>query len=341
MVATQRSKVVDKPELIKKIMALLKKTYSSVPLKQELPVLETLLYAICLENSFPERAEQGYARLLNSFQDLNEVRVSSIHELERVFHDMDQPEWRALRVKNVLQYLFETTYSFDFELLKRKTHELATKQLAKIKSLSPFIRAFAQQNALGSHTLPVDDRMLAALQWLGLAELDTSPEPASEHLRSIVRKADGQLFCHLLRCLATDSKLSVAFSKPPAADAVDDLGNAYARLENLIRHGPPASSRKDAARKATAEKSVAGTHGADKQASRTPSAKKPRGEKSPARKESAGRKGAAATPGKATVATVNGARKKDAAKSKGSSGKQAKAVSKKAPAAKQPSKKPK
>src|SRR5436853_145907 len=115
MVATQRTKVPDKQEVIKKVMTLLRKAYAGTPLKPELPVLETLLYAVCLENSPPDQAEQGYARLLNSFQDLNGVRVSSIYELERVFHGMHQPEWRALRIKNILQYLFETTYSFDFE----------------------------------------------------------------------------------------------------------------------------------------------------------------------------------------------------------------------------------
>lgn len=315
MVATQRTKVIDKPDLIKKVLALLKKTYSGTPLKPELPVLETLMYGVCLENTSPEMAEQGYARLLNGFQDLNEVRVSSIYELERVFHDMEQPEWRALRIKNILQYLFETTYSFDFDSLKRKTHELATKQLSKIKSLSTFVRAFVQQNALGSHILPIDDRMQRTLVWLGLAELEASPEQTAEAMRSFVRKAEGQLFCHLIRCLATDRKYAAVFSSPKPVDA--DLGTAaaYERLENLIRHGPP-TGRKDGAKKQTPDKHASEKH-PEKQTAAKSSAEKRTGDKEK---------------GEATR-ELNGAKKGDGKKSSKPKEKVAKAAPKKVKAA--------
>src|SRR5262249_31326289 len=140
MVAANRSKSADKQEVCRKVTSLLKKAYSATPYKQDLPVLETLLYAVCLENSSPERAGAIYARLLNAFHDLNEVRVSSISELQPTFEELTDPEWRAARVKNALQYVFETNYAFDFESLRRKTAELAAKQLSKIPSLSPFVR---------------------------------------------------------------------------------------------------------------------------------------------------------------------------------------------------------
>jgi endonuclease III len=238
MVAANRSKSADKHEVCRKVTVLLKKTYAASPPKQELPVLETLLYAVCLENSTPEQAGVVYARLLNAFHDLNEVRVSSISELQPLFVDLSDPEWRAARVKSALQYVFETNYAFDFESLRRKTADLATKQLSKIPSLSPFVRAYVMQHCLGSHVLPVDDRMYAVLVWLGLAERDEGPDQAGEHLRSFVRKADAPLFCHLLGCLANDSKRSRAFVgssgkavEPPAEP------DAVHRLEQLLRRG--------------------------------------------------------------------------------------------------------
>ena len=157
---------------------LLKKSYSGSPPKQELPVLETLLYAICLENSTPDQAGAVYARLLNAFHDLNEVRVSSISELQPLVVDLSDPEWRAARVKSSLQYVFETNYAFDFESLRRKTADLATKQLSKIPSLSSFVRAYVMQHCLGSHVLPLDDRMHAVLVWLNfLPHWAVTPEP--------------------------------------------------------------------------------------------------------------------------------------------------------------------
>lgn len=236
MVAAHRTKTVDKQEVCRRILVLLKKSYSTAGLKPELPVLETLLYAVCLENSSPQQADQVYARLLNSFHDLNEIRVSSIYELENLFFDAGDPEWRALRVKNVLQYIFETNYSFDFEGLKRKTHDLAVKQLGKIKNLSPFVRAFVVQNTLGSHALPLDDRMLSTLQWMGLAEPTTTVDHAADALRSFVRKADAQLFCYLLRCLATDPRMISLISKSRNNPAADDGSEAYERLEFFFKH---------------------------------------------------------------------------------------------------------
>jgi len=56
MVAANRSKSADKQEVCRKVTSLLKKAYSATPPKQDLPVLETLLYAVCLENSAPEQA---------------------------------------------------------------------------------------------------------------------------------------------------------------------------------------------------------------------------------------------------------------------------------------------
>ena len=238
MVAANRSKSADKHEVCRKVTVLLKRTYSASPPKQELPVLETLLYAVCLENSTPEQAGAVYARLLNAFHDLNEVRVSSISELNPLFVELSDPEWRAARVKSALQYVFETNYAFDFESLRRKTAELAAKQLSKIPALSPFVRSYVMQHCLGSHVLPIDDRMYAALVWLGLAEKDQGPEQAGEHLRSFVRKADAPLFCHLLGCLANDPKRSRVFAggsgKP--VDASTD-GDAVHRLEHFLKKG--------------------------------------------------------------------------------------------------------
>ena len=127
----------------------------------------TLLYAVCLEDASAAQADVAYERLWSAFHDLNELRVSSITELvTHVFSDMPDPDWRAHRVRNILQYVFEKHFEFAFEGLRRKTLELATKQLFKIRDLSPFVRNFALQNALETHVVPVDRLMTNASIWL-------------------------------------------------------------------------------------------------------------------------------------------------------------------------------
>lgn len=243
---------MDKHEVCRKTLSLLKKKYKADGLKPELPVLETMLYACCLENASPAEAETAYARLLNSFHDLNEIRVSSINELVPMFQGMEDAEWRALRVKSSLQHVFETTYSFEYENLKRKTHELAVKHLGKIKQLSPFVRSFTLQNALGNHVLPIDDRMHALLVWMGLAEAGSTPEHTGEVLRPFVRKSDGRLFCHVLRCAATDKKYKGVFTAAAAKAQAEANGEhaPHERLEQLLRRGP-AAQKKDSRKTAS------------------------------------------------------------------------------------------
>lgn len=254
MVAAHHPKPPDKQEICRKVSLLLKRAYSAAVPKRELPVLETLMYAVCLENTPMAQADVVYAKLLNAFHDLNEVRVSSITEIQPAFADVDEPEWRALRIKSSLQYVFETNYAFDFESLKRKTAELAAKQLSKIQSLSSYVRAYVLQHCLGSHVLPIDARMHAALVWLGLAEPATTPEQAADALRPFVRKADALLFCHLLHSLATDPKRMRAFSAKTRHGDEDPV----TRLDQLLRRGDAGGAR--AARRAPARKAAGARH---------------------------------------------------------------------------------
>jgi len=85
--------------------------------------------------------------------------------------------------------------------------------------------------------LPIDDRMQSVLVWLGLADKEQSPDVAGEHLRSFVRKADAPLFCHLLGCLANDSKRSRAFLASSGKPVETPEGDAVQRLEQLLKRG--------------------------------------------------------------------------------------------------------
>lgn len=291
MAAAHRGKTVDKQDVCKKLHVLLKKHYSGAAPKSELPVLETLLYAVCLEDSVPTQAEQAYARMLNGFHDLNEIRVSSIYELESIFEGLSDAAWRALRLKNVLQFVFESTYSFDFDGLKRKPTEQAVKMLTKIPHLSAFVRHFAMQSGLGMHVLPIDQRIRNLLVWLGLVEPTASLDAAAESLRSFVRKADAAAFCHLLRMLATDPKYFTVFD-PPSPPIEHHADEAVHRLEVLFKQGPAAAKKLDAARIAEAQKALELQKASAKPAKSKESAKE-HAHKEPAAKEHATKEHAA------------------------------------------------
>jgi hypothetical protein len=238
--------MVDKLTLGKKLVALLKKRYPSPVSQPERPVLETLLYAICLEDASVEQAEVAFEKLLHAFHDLNELRVSSITELSSIFDGMLSADWRAHRVRNVLHYVFEKNFEFEFETLRRKTLELAAKQLLKIRDLSPFDRNYTLQIALGTHVVPADRLMTNAAIWLGLVAPGETPEHAAESLKSAARKADVPVFAHYLRCLAVDPRLVKFFEPGKGATEAANPQTMFERLETLFKE---AASAKKAAKK--------------------------------------------------------------------------------------------
>ncbi len=242
MTSAHRAKASDKQGICKKLIATLKKRYKTPPAPRDRNVLDSMLYAVCLENCSPTEADQSMERLLTGFHDLNEIRVSSVTELASAFAGVEQPEWRAVQARGILQYVFEKNFAFEIESLRKKTLELAVKQLAKIRDLSPFVRGYTLQEALGSHVMPVDQRMCRAAAWLGLVDPGTNEDDASAALKPVIRKPDAHLFCDLLRAVATDRAVRDVFDPavtPPPEEGFD-VGTAPSRLSKLLdAAGPP------------------------------------------------------------------------------------------------------
>lgn len=333
MAASARSKTADRQAILKKLLPLVKKEYTVTIPKLDRPVMETMIYAVCLENASVAQADAAYERFGQLFPDLNEARVSSISELEPAFEGLEATEVRGFRVRSILQYVFDKTYNFELESLRKKTMELATKQLAKIRNLSPFIRSYTLQQVVGAHVLPFDDAAVRFLSWMGLASPEQSHDDLGESLKSAVRKAESHQFCFSIRCVAVDPRLRVAFdpAKYPAPADGHDPSTSIDRLIALMKHGPSAivsapvvekekiSSKKAAAPKAKATKSATTKSTPAKSAPAKAEAAKPEMPKvataksSPAaaaKKAAAPKKKAAPAPAKGASAKVKTATKK-------------------------------
>ncbi len=213
MATAQKTKAADKQSLGKKLVGVLKKHYKGSPKDVDYSVLETILYAICLEDASCEDADAAYKRLRGAFCDFNEMRVSSISELTDLFDGLPRAERRALQVRGTLQYIFQKSFDFDFETLRRKTLEQGLRQLSRVKDLSSFVRLFTLQNILGGHIVPLDTITRNVSVWFGFLEYDLSLADASEAIKSVVKKAEAPNYCHFLRCLATDARFLKQFSE--------------------------------------------------------------------------------------------------------------------------------
>lgn len=271
MPTTRKLKASDRQSITRKLITVLKKKYGGSLPKDSRPVLETLMFAACLENTGYEQAEQTFQRLLESFHDLNEIRVSSISEIEQVLGDLPEADWKALRIREALQHTFEKHYSFDLEAVKRKTMDAAVKQLSEIRYLTPFMRNYVLQHSLGSHVVPIDDVSRDVLVWAGLVDAGATPDAASDEMKSALKKQDGPLFLHLLRAVATDRKYAGTFflPDPGSNDEPIDATTAPDRLKQHLARPPrkpakkkvtrarkkPAARPKSSGKKATARRS--------------------------------------------------------------------------------------
>lgn len=289
-------KASDKQAVCRKLMTAWKKRYKATEPKTSRPVLETMLYAACLENATHDQAEKAYDGLLSSFFDLNEIRVSSITELSGAMGDIPDSERRGLWIRSILQHVFEANYEYQFEKVKRKTLELASRNLSRIANLTSFARLHTLQQTMAAFVIPMDDKMTAAATWLGFVEPGTSNEDASEAMKSAVRKSDAAQLCHLLRQFANDPALQVAFEDAAAAESGDeyDLMAAPTRMVALFKSPPkrkkPTRRKKAAAKKTTKKKAAAKKATAKKPTKKKVAKKKPTAKKKTTKKKTAAKK---------------------------------------------------
>lgn len=190
--------------LIGKLFKVLKKHYRPVAPPQERSVLEHLLYGCLLENARDEAADEAFAKLKELYFDWNEVRVTTITELAEGMTGIPDAPAAAQRVKKALQSIFEATYSFDLEGLKKLNLSKAEKELEKINGTTPFVRAYVVQNALGGHSIPVSPAALDALYAVGIISESEAEKGVVPGLERAIPKNKGAEFASLLQQLAAE-----------------------------------------------------------------------------------------------------------------------------------------
>ena len=190
--------------------------------------------------------------------------------------------------------MFEKNYVFDFEGIRKKTQDLAARQLGKIPHQSPFIINWVMQNALDTHLVPLDDFMRDAAVVLGLLERKETPSDGAESLKAALRKADVPLFAALLKSFSVDPLVrEVIVDELGATDEEFDPNGAPGRLDEIFAAAKSGKrkKKKPVPRKASGKKTAKAAVGKKAAAKKTKAAagKTPKktaaSAKSPARKK--------------------------------------------------------
>ena len=267
--------------LLVKLHKQLKKLYKPVQPAPDRPLLEQLLLACCLENAPYDKAETAYAAITESYFDLNEVRVSGIAELAETMSCLPDAKAAAANLKQVLQSVFEATYSFDLETMKKLNLGVAVKRIQQWKGTTPFVVSYAIQSALGGHSVPLDRGALQSLYVLGVIDEKEAADGSVRGLDRAILKNKGIEFGSLLHQLGAElvaSPYSPAVRKRLLSlnpDCKDRLPKRRTKKTTAAATAKGKAEKPPAKSKATAKTAAAKTAAATKGKSKVATKKKP------------------------------------------------------------------
>jgi endonuclease III len=227
----------NKQQLVNQVFNILKKRYDVPAEPEKRPILEHLLYAVVREGSNRDTADKAFRRLQERFFDWNELRVSSMHEVEDVLEGLPNRGEKARRLTGILQEWFELTYSFDMEDLAKKGLKEAAKKLSRIGEVNDYAVAWVMQHGLGGHAIPLDRPSIVALRRLGILEPgNDDPESLRGTVEHYVPKARGPQFVEYISLLARDLCFPDAQPNCPACPLHSDCPTG---IENLRAAAEP------------------------------------------------------------------------------------------------------
>jgi endonuclease-3 len=274
-----------------KVQKILKKHYKSASSGAGRSVIEHLLFACCVEDAHHDVAEEAFAALVHTFFDWNEVRVTSISELSEVMACLPDPRAAANRIKRVLHAVFEATFNFDLEDMRKKNLGPTVTWLEKLDGTTPFVVSSVVQAALGGHSIPIDTGTMAVLLVLDLVTEKDAKAGVVPGLERAVAKSKGIEFGSLLHELGAD------YSANPYSSTIRDIllqiepecaaRLPKRRLERAQRkppEGPEAAAKEKEQAASSAKPPAKKKHAATDAASAAPSPEPPK-KKSPSPQE--------------------------------------------------------
>jgi len=257
----------NRSEIIQRTYKVLKKHYKPITCVGDRSLLEHLLYALCLENATHEKADEGFARIQESYFDWNEVRVTTVGELAEQLAGLPDPAAAATHLKQTLQSVFEALYDFSLESLKKLNLGKAAAQLEKYRGTTRFAIAYVTQNALGGHAIPLCRGALEVLRIVGAINDTEAQKRIVPGLERLIPKNKGVEFGSLLHQLGADliaspfgfkakailleiapdcrSRLPKRAVRPPAAEAASTTAGAAALPAGKAadKAAPPATAK--------------------------------------------------------------------------------------------------
>jgi endonuclease-3 len=255
----------NRSSLLAQVHKVLKRHYESVPPDSSRSLLEHVIYGTLLENAPYAAADAVLTSLQEAYFDWNEVRVAAVTDLTDQLRRLPDPQQTATSLRDVLQAIFDTTFSFDIEHLRKENLGKAVERLQKLKGSRPFMVSYVVQAGLGGHAIPLDRGALDVFSVLGAVTPAERSAGSVPGLERTIPKNKGIEFGSLLHQLSADfvaNPYSPSVQKvlldinPAAKDRLPKRGKKAEEAEKPAKGAPPkaAPTRGKAAKKPEAKK---------------------------------------------------------------------------------------
>ncbi len=154
---------------VKTFFKKLRKRYPNDPavLSRDRKILEHLVFALFLENATFKQARAAFVELQRYFIDWNEIRVSTANEIAAVIGNIPDPATSGVRLRWLLQMIFDKTYQFELEDFRTKGREEILEFLKSVSFSTSFMSDYTVFFAFGGTDVPLDENSLRVLRLLG------------------------------------------------------------------------------------------------------------------------------------------------------------------------------
>ena len=144
------------------------------------------------------RASRVLARLERGFVDWNEVRVSTLGEIEAAIQEVDPFKNKALVLRRALEEVFRRTHALDMEFFLEFRPRQAREFLGPIEGLDSKTRSDLLALVEKSYSIPSDEDFLRVCMRVGLVSDDLSAGEAAKVLSRLVPKTLAYEFTQLV-----------------------------------------------------------------------------------------------------------------------------------------------
>lgn len=194
----------DRADALTALRSALRKKYRPEPVPER-SAIEELVHAMLLWESTTPRADRAFKRLLDSFVDLNEMRVSRPDEIAEILgKTYPLADERSRRLLASLEAVYVKEHAVSLESVVAVGKRDARKYLDAIEPLHPFASARVAVLRFDGHAVPLDRPMVEALVAAGVLEEGADVPRAIGQAERMVKAAESLEVTQLLQAWADD-----------------------------------------------------------------------------------------------------------------------------------------